>query len=108
MKFQLLFVALLAAFSAPAQALERDTIFGVAMVIDTTQEWDAVVVGNTISSVPTNVLTPAIWPSYSITEFYFVTEGNGNSRPRVKNVRYYHFDKCFEIPFNRLLVFKQQ
>lgn len=111
MKCKLIFACLILAIQVSAQT-RRDTIFGVAMVIDTAQEWGSKIIetDGTFKRVAEvkEILTTELWPSASITEYILIVDSFGFTRPRIQNVQYYRLDNCDVIPFKRLLIFKQQ
>ena len=70
----------------------RDTAWGVAIVLDT---------------INAAVVT-VVWPSYTVTVSEFsMTDWMKNVFPRITDVRYFRTETCEEIPFKRLITFKQ-
>lgn len=101
-------------YALPSHAQEkRDTIFGVALVLDSLEIHVPVYVVNgnfSYISSYTKSYQPvsAVWPSYSVTTYVMLVDNMGAMRPRVMDVRYYRYDNCREIPWRRLFMFKQQ
>lgn len=114
-----MFFFLLAALGASAQVPtvieKQDTIFGLAVVIDTGPEMffvpsDTIVDANgwtTISYEPEARQKPtiAVIQAYTITT-YKVGVDRADCFPRVTDVAYYRFEDCTEIPFSKLIAFK--
>ena len=93
MKAAILSMLLLCA--APVFAQERkDTIYGVALVLDTLEVWQ------------TDKLTTSVWPAFSITSSRMVKK-NDTTVPKITGVKYYRLDNCAEIHPKRIFHFKQ-
>ena len=115
----ILFFLMLASFGAAAQvpgtAEKQDTIFGLAVVIDTVPEMffvpsDSIVDANgwtTISYDPAarQKFIIAVIQSYTVTTYTPPGEFSGMF-PHVTAVAYYRFEDCTEIPFSQLIAFK--
>lgn len=102
--------------SPPAAAPEKhDTIYGLAMVLDTNTVFRAPK-NSTLPGdwkfeaelVEVNELTTAIWPAYSVATYFLIADALGNTKPKVKSVYYYRIDDGTQIPITRIFQFKQQ
>lgn len=108
--FSLFLLAALPALTQTPPPSRADTIYGVAMVLDTIQVFSFVADTGTTPGhyEPTNQLTSAIIPAYAISKYILIVDGKGDTRPRVNDVRYYTLETCEEIPYRILFAFKQQ
>lgn len=114
MKTLLLFLLLLPlALPAQKRIEKSNTIYGVALLVDTARVWKFI---SDQSDHPTTLLnigkdtmitslTTTVLPAFSITRY---TVEADDSKPRVVSVKYFGLDDCAEIPFNRIIHFKQQ
>ena len=90
---------------------KRDTIQGLAMVVDTVQVTKLVQIDPSYSNyqyVTEKVLSTVLWPSFSVTEYQIIVDSKGETRPKVSSVKYYRIDNCTEINIKRILLFRQQ
>ena len=97
-----------------SQSEKRDTIWGVALVIDTFAVISPsyILWGDSIGVVSPPVktvsLTTSVVQAYSVSCYSLIVDSQGHTFPRVNDVRYYDFFTCREIPIRSIFTFKQQ
>jgi len=119
MKLILFFLLLTTQALSQTPHERRDTIHGMALVIDSVVvyhfvEGDLIEVENgpdiQIGGYyePIYQPTASVWPAYAVTRYILIVDAKGDDRPTVTGVNYYRNEDCVEIPVKRLFYFKQQ
>lgn len=112
MNWKVFLLALLPIFARAQADIKHDTIFGVALVLDTVWVNKPYVIedGNitTISRASYPVLVSDVWRSYSVTSYRILIDNNGRHDPRIVRVGYYRLEDCKEIQNRQIFQFKQQ